>query len=101
MEEKSGARRAPYSGTLEARPLAALLAHASMQRKQTVVSLVCDERRVEIASDGGRIVRASAELHGLFAWPGGTKLILRDGIDVDAADGDGDGERAAPIDRGR
>lgn len=142
MEEKSGARRAPYSGTLEARPLAVLLAHASGQRLDAVISLVVDEKRAEIVIEGGIIARVTAnepgqhlgaimyelgmidaatrdrtlavvartrELHGqvliregavtqaqldealrdqsyrrlhaLFAWPGRTTFILRDGID--------------------
>jgi hypothetical protein len=142
VEEKSGARRAPYSGTLEARPLAVLLAHASGQRLSAVLSLVCDEKRGEIVIDEGRIARVTSpeptqhlgaimyelgmidvatrdrtlavvartrELHGqvllregavtkeqldealadqsyrrlhtLFAWPGRTTFILRDGID--------------------
>lgn len=142
MEEKSGARRAPYSGTLEARPLAVLLAHASGQRLDAVISLVVDEKRAEIVMEGGFITRVTTteatqhlgaimyelgmidavtrdrtlaivartrELHGqvllregavtqaqldealsdqsyrrlhaLFAWPGRTTFILRDGVD--------------------
>jgi tetratricopeptide (TPR) repeat protein len=142
VEEKSGARRAPYSGTLEARPLAVLLAHASAQRLEAVLSLVFDDKRAEIVIDGGRIARVTSDepaahlgaimyelgmidaatrdrtlaivastrelhgqvllregaitqaqldealtdqtyrrLHALFAWPGRTTFILRDGID--------------------
>jgi len=60
VEEKSGLRRAPYSGTLEARPLAVLLAHASAKRISAVLSLVWEERRAEILIDAGRIARVTS-----------------------------------------
>jgi tetratricopeptide (TPR) repeat protein len=142
VEEKSGARRAPYSGTLEARPLAVLLAHASGHRLDAVLSLVLEGKRAEIVIEGGRIARVTSDeptphlgaimyelgmidasmrdrtlaivastrelhgqvllreravtqerldealadqsyrrLHALFAWPGRTTFILRDGVD--------------------